>query len=200
MSDVDERVREAARKALARYWDTKSVELSLAELTPYLLINNVAAMHTAASILASAERYDEAREFCNEMLQNAKSDKDYVEIMLACETGVFDILPGGRDGVYQKAMIELANRGNWVIQTELALNYKNGKRGFARNEGFFLKWIEAAAGSGGFDPVAHYVEYLIQKKKPVPQSILSIIDEELRDHPMHGKLMRLLEKSKSKGN
>lgn len=191
--------REAAREATTRYWETKSVEFSLSGLLPYLAEDNVAAMHAAASILGAAERVEEASVYCRKILQRAASDEDYVEIMGACEVGMFDILPEGRDDIYKRAMHALAERGNWVVQTELALNYKNGKRGFPKDEALFLQWIEAAAGSGEFDPVAHYVEYLVKNARPIPQDLHSWIEGNMKSHPMYGRFSRFLANANRNG-
>lgn len=180
------------------YWETKSVESALAILTPCINAGDIRAMSLAASIYTANDMVEMALECCRKMVELANSDDDYINLLAACEGGAFDLYPGGRDDVYRRALCELAQRGNWVVQIELALNYLNGWRGFAKSEVDFLRWIKAAADLGAIDAVCYYIEFLVKRGMPVEARFVEMLEREVAKNPADKLLLKLLKEVKGK--
>jgi hypothetical protein len=161
------------KTAAERCWKSHSLEEAREILRPALEAKSINAYSYLVEFLIGLERLDEAKGYAATLLQEAKTDHDFVIICRMCRDETLSQLGFDARSIYRQTLLALADRGNPVFQTEMALNYLRGECGFRRDPREFEHWIQKAIdASEEIDPVCYFVEYLLEAGRQVEPRVV----------------------------
>lgn len=185
------------QQAAQRCWETQSFDQAVEILRPALAAHSVEAYKYLVDFLIGLGRMEEAKGYAENLLREARTNLDLVIVCQMCRKQTFSMLSFDEASIYQKTLFTLADRGNSVIQTEIALNYLRGESGFPRDAKRFEHWIQTAIqASEEIDPVCHFVEYLQDAGQPIEARLLERLKIAVEAEPEWSELQSLYERAR----
>lgn len=198
---AQEQVSALIEKASRIGWESGSPDAAIEVLRPALEKRSCQAYRAAMSIMMAHERFDEATEYAKLLVETAESDFDFAVVCIACEAHDFAELSLDEEVIHKRAVLTLANRGNPVAQTEIALHHLRGTAGFEQDEEAFREWIAMAIDSSDeIDPVCYFVEYLVGKNISIDPTLLGRLRAEAQAQPGWKEIQDLLKTAEASGH
>lgn len=184
------------QQAAQRCWETQSFDQAVEILRPALAARSVEAYRYLVDFLIGLGRMEEAKGYAEILLREARTNLDLVIVCQMCRNRTFSMLAFDESSIYQKTLFTLADQGNPVIQTEIALNYLRGESGFQRDAKKFEHWIQAAIqASEEIDPVCHFVEHLLDTGQPIEIRLLERLKIAIEAEPELSEVQSLYKRA-----